>query len=94
MPARVLIDPRDHPVDKVLFDEAECGRWNPQRFEFSQLTSVLHWDRAAKLMVGHRRVRADEFWVRGHIPDRPLFPGVLMIEALAQLASLHCHLQY
>jgi 3-hydroxyacyl-[acyl-carrier-protein] dehydratase len=33
-------------------------------------------------------VRPDEFWVPGHIPGRPLFPGVLMIEAGAQLSSV------
>ena len=32
-------------------------------------------------------VREDEFWVDGHIPGRPVFPGVLMIETAAQLAS-------
>ncbi len=35
--------------------------------------------------IGH-----DEFWVPGHIPGRPIFPGVLMIEAAAQLASFIC----
>jgi 3-hydroxyacyl-[acyl-carrier-protein] dehydratase len=32
-------------------------------------------------------VRNDEFWCAGHIPNRPLLPGVLMIETGAQLAS-------
>ena len=34
-------------------------------------------------------MRDDEFWVPGHIPGRPLLPGVLMIEAGAQLASFY-----
>ncbi len=38
--------------------------------------------------LGVKRVRDDEFWVPGHIPGRPLLPGVLMIEAAAQLASI------
>ena len=37
--------------------------------------------------VGWKDVRDDEFWVPGHIPGRPLLPGVLMIEAAAQLSS-------
>ncbi len=37
---------------------------------------------------GERFIRDDEFWVAGHIPGRPLFPGVLMIEAAAQLCSI------
>jgi 3-hydroxyacyl-[acyl-carrier-protein] dehydratase len=37
--------------------------------------------------VGYHDVRADAFWVRGHIPGDPIFPGALMIEAAAQLSS-------
>jgi len=32
-------------------------------------------------------VRADEWWAKDHIPGRPIFPGVLMVEASAQLGS-------
>jgi len=39
--------------------------------------------------VAFKDVREDEFWVRGHIPGRPLLPGVLMIEAAAQMCSLY-----
>jgi 3-hydroxyacyl-[acyl-carrier-protein] dehydratase len=38
-------------------------------------------------IVAFKDVRDDEFWVPGHIPGRPIFPGVLMIEAAAQVAS-------
>ena len=41
------------------------------------------------LIIGYKDVRPDEFWVSGHIPGRPLLPGVLMIEAGAQLASFY-----
>lgn len=75
-------------------DAEEIGRYNPQRFEFLQLTSILHWDREKGVMVAHRAVREDEFWVRGHIPGRPLLPGVLMVEAMAQLASVLCRRQW
>ena len=40
-------------------------------------------------MAGYRDVRDDEFWVRGHIPGRPIFPGVLMIETAAQLVGYY-----
>ena len=62
---------------------------NPQRFEFKQLDGVYFVDHEAGEMAGYRDVRPDEFWVRGHVPGRPLFPGVLMIETAAQLVSYY-----
>jgi 3-hydroxyacyl-[acyl-carrier-protein] dehydratase len=39
------------------------------------------------LILGYKDVTDHEFWVRGHIPSRPLMPGVIQIEAAAQLLS-------
>ena len=36
--------------------------------------------------VGIKYVRDNEFWCAGHFPDKPIMPGVLQIEALAQTA--------
>ena len=54
-----------------------------------QLDAVTHLDPGPLEIVGYRDIRADEFWVRGHIPGRPLMPGVVMLEALAQLTSFY-----
>jgi 3-hydroxyacyl-[acyl-carrier-protein] dehydratase len=37
--------------------------------------------------LGYKDVSEKEFWVRGHIPGRPLMPAVMMVEAAAQLSS-------
>jgi len=86
-----LIDPADYPLDRIQMTMEECMRRNPQRHEFLQLDSILHLSLEENLIVGHRRLREDEFWVRGHLPERPLFPGVLQVETMAQVASIHAH---
>lgn len=39
-----------------------------------------------KTAIGIKRVRDDEFWCTGHFPIKPIMPGVLIVEALAQTA--------
>jgi 3-hydroxyacyl-[acyl-carrier-protein] dehydratase len=38
--------------------------------------------------AGEYRVRGDEPFLRGHFPGKPIFPGVLLVEAAAQLAGM------
>ena len=38
--------------------------------------------------VGHYTVRGDEFFLRGHFPDNPIVPGVILCEILAQSACI------
>ena len=75
--------------DRVLFGPDEIRKTNAQRFEMEHLDAVSLLDVEQQEVVGWKDVRADEFWVRGHIPGRPLLPGVIMIEALAQLTSFY-----
>lgn len=90
-PPQNLIDPKDYPLDKIFLTGEQCQKFNPQRDEFMQLTSILHLDIENNIIVGHRRLVPGEFWERGHLPGRPLFPGVLMIECLAQIGSIQAH---
>ena len=91
MPAKPIIDPRTLNFDDLVADRDDIYSVNPHRHEFMLLDGIVHMSMADRLIAGYRDVQGDEFWVRGHIPGRPLFPGVLMIETAAQLVSYFAH---
>ncbi len=88
MPPPLLFDLSSIDLQaKPLFDSEAICKVNPQRFEMQHLDGILWCDKDKSLILGYKDVTDDEFWVRGHIPGRPLMPGVIMIEAAAQLTS-------
>ena len=89
MPPEFHYDLAQLDFARVVADADAIRRVIPQRFEMEQLTAIILIDPEKQLIVGYKDVRADEFWVRGHIPDYPLMPGVLMCEAAAQLCSYY-----
>ncbi len=89
MPPSLLFDLSAIDLDRVVYDQEAVRRVNPQRGDMEHLNGVI-WTEGPH-MLGFKDVREDEFWVPGHIPGRPLLPGVIMLEAAAQLASFYTH---
>jgi len=88
MPPALLFDLNRIDLSKEpVFERQDIEQVNPQRYEMQQLDGVLWYDKKKLQILGYKDVTDNEFWVRGHIPGRPLMPGVLMVEAAAQLAS-------
>lgn len=57
----------------------------PHRDNMLLLDDVERKDGTA---VGHYTVRGDEFFLKGHFPDHPIVPGVILCEILAQSACV------
>jgi 3-hydroxyacyl-[acyl-carrier-protein] dehydratase len=89
MPPELHMELSAIDLTHVVADQEAIRRVNTQRFEMEQLTAIVYVDATQHLVIGYRDIRADEFWVRGHMPGYPLFPGVLMCEAAAQLCSYY-----
>jgi len=87
MAPSLLLDLSQFDLNKVVYDVAAIEAVNPHRGAMRLLDGIVHADMENKEAVAFKEIRDDEFWVPGHIPGRPIFPGVLMIEAAAQLAS-------
>lgn len=89
MPPKPIVDLSTIDLSTIEAGVDDIRKYNPQRHEFEQLDGIIHYDKEEEYVVGVKEVTDDEFWVRGHIPGRPLFPGVLMCEAAAQLCSYY-----
>jgi len=90
MVPQFLFDISDIDLNQSVYDLPAIEEMNPHRGDMRMLDGII-WTSDPQepplLAVAYKDVGQDEFWVAGHIPGRPLFPGVLMIEAAAQLAS-------
>ena len=87
MAAPPLFDISKMDLSKVAATAERIEQVNPHRGPMRMLDRVVWFNEAATIGLGVKEVRDDEFWVDGHVPGRPLLPGVLMIEAAAQLCS-------
>ena len=88
-----LIDLSSIDLSRVALTADEVGELNPQTGDMRHLDYVAYFNADNTLAVGVKKIGEDEFWVKDHIPGRPLYPAVLMIEAAAQLSSILYHVK-
>lgn len=88
MPAPPIVDPASIDFSQIALDIEAIRQVNKQRFEMEQLTAVVCMDLGEWTIVAYKDLTDGDFWVRGHIPGRPLMPGVIMCEVAAQAASV------
>ena len=60
----------------------------PQRPPFLMIDKVLDLDLENDKVICVKNISSNEPWFAGHFPGKPVMPGVLMLEAMAQAASI------
>jgi 3-hydroxyacyl-[acyl-carrier-protein] dehydratase len=79
----------DQPTVLEAADIAAILKMLPHRYPFLMVDRV-HSMRGDEFAIGVKNVTINEPQFLGHFPERPVFPGVLMIEGMAQTAGIAC----
>lgn len=74
---------------KTIFSLEDINKILPHRYPFLLVDKVVEYE-MGKSAVGIKCVTLNEPHFTGHFPERPIMPGVLQVEALAQLAGIIC----
>ncbi len=72
---------------KRVFDIEEIQKLLPHRYPFALVDRILDFI-PAKSAVGIKNVSINEPHFQGHFPGRPIMPGVLIVEAMAQVGGV------
>jgi len=70
-----------------MLDVMEIQKMLPHRYPFLFVDRILEIE-PGKRIVGIKNVTFDEPFFQGHFPGRPIMPGVLMVEAMAQVSGV------
>ncbi len=68
-------------------DINQIKQYLPHRYPMLLVDRVLDWE-SGKSITAIKNVTANEEFFNGHFPNKPVMPGVLMIEAMAQTAAI------
>jgi 3-hydroxyacyl-[acyl-carrier-protein] dehydratase len=60
----------------------------PHRYPFMLVDRILDMDIEARTIVGYKNLTFNEPFFQGHFPGEPIMPGVMQLEAMAQISGI------
>lgn len=83
-----LAVPRVVPKGNGGLDSEEIIQILPHRYPFLMVDRIISFDEGGTKCIGVKSVTINEPFFQGHFPGHPVMPGVMQVEAMAQVASL------
>ena len=83
---RPLIDLNSPSLVKVYYDQNELKKIIPHRNPFLFVDAVTSIDLENKVITGKKKIQKDDPVFEGHFPGEPIYPGLLQVETVGQLA--------
>jgi beta-hydroxyacyl-[acyl carrier protein] dehydratase FabZ len=71
----------------TIYDSRAIQKILPHRYPFLLVDKIIEMEPRVRI-VGIKQVTVNEQFFQGHFPDAPVMPGVLQIEALAQVGAI------
>ena len=81
------MDSKSISGDRATIDIGRIMQMIPHRYPILMIDRVVDLESGVGA-VGIKNVTANEPFFQGHFPDRPVMPGVLIVEAMAQTAAI------
>lgn len=78
--------PRYNPSLPPVMDIKQIVKFLPHRYPFLLIDKIIYLDRES--VAGIKNVTMNEPFFQGHFPGNPVMPGVLIIEAMAQIGGI------
>jgi len=75
----------------AVFNIKEISKILPHRYPFLLVDRVVQLDLENNYIIGLKCLTINEQFFQGHFPDAPIMPGVLILEALAQVGGILIH---
>ncbi len=75
----------------TVFNAKEIGKILPHRYPFLLVDRVVYLNLEENRIIGQKNVTMNEQFFQGHFPGAPIMPGVLILEALAQVGGILVH---
>lgn len=82
-----MVPPVTIPTGEAVMDNIEVQKVLPHRYPFLMVDRVVGFEGDMKC-TGVKQVTTNEPFFQGHFPGHPVMPGVLQVEAMAQVASI------
>jgi len=73
--------------EKIIYNTVQIQEIIPHRFPFLLIDKIIEFEDNVRI-VGIKNVTFNEPFFPGHFPGRPVMPGVLILEAMAQTGAI------
>lgn len=83
----LLPKPAVIPTGEAVLDIREVMKLLPHRYPFLMVDRIIGFEGETKC-IGQKNLTMNELFFQGHFPEHPVMPGVLQVEAMAQVASI------